>query len=58
MKCLNCKEIMDYKINLRFDKHLLRGWKCNECGERYYDSEQAERILLMNKLKKRKQNLL
>lgn len=36
---------------VRFNRYELDGWKC-ACGETYYDSEQAEKILLLNKLRK------
>lgn len=39
--------------DLRFNNYKIKGWKCN-CGEVYYDPKQAERILLLNKLKKEK----
>ncbi len=36
---------------VRFNRHVLDGYKCS-CGEIYYESDQAERILLLNKIKK------
>lgn len=39
--------------NLKFNQYRLDGWKCS-CGEQYYNPEQAEKILLINKLKKSK----
>ena len=36
---------------LNFNKALIDGWKC-KCGEEYYNPDQAEKVLLLNKLKK------
>ena len=36
---------------IRFNRHVLDGYTC-PCGEIYYEPEQAERILLLNKIKK------
>jgi hypothetical protein len=36
--------------NMNFNGHKIDGWKCS-CGEIYYESAQAQRILLLNKLK-------
>ena len=36
---------------MEFNEYAIDGWKCS-CGEIYYDPEQAQRILLLNKLKK------
>ncbi len=38
---------------LKFNEFKIDGWKCG-CGEIYYDPEQAQRVLLINKLKKEK----
>jgi hypothetical protein len=35
---------------MSFNEHLLDGWKC-PCGEAYFDPDQAQRILLLNRLK-------
>jgi antitoxin component of MazEF toxin-antitoxin module len=43
--------MMKAKSGMRFNEHLIDGWKC-VCGEVYYRAEQAERILLLNKLRK------
>ncbi|MFH1589851.1 MAG: AbrB/MazE/SpoVT family DNA-binding domain-containing protein [archaeon] len=51
MKCHKCNIKMEYKNGLEFNQGMLDGWKCKKCGEIYYDSDQAQRILLMNKLK-------
>lgn len=52
MKCLNCNERMEYRENLKFNQYRLSGWKCASCGEIYFNPEEAEKILLLNKLKK------
>jgi YgiT-type zinc finger domain-containing protein len=53
MKCV-CGETAKYVKHLRFNSHDIDGWKCDSCGEEYYNPEKAERILLLNKLKKHK----
>ncbi len=50
MKCVRCGGIAK-KAKLRFQGHEISGWKC-ECGEEYFNPEEAERILLLNKLKR------
>jgi len=42
---------MKFVKGLRFNKFKLNGWKCR-CGEVYFDPEQAQRILILNKLRK------
>jgi len=44
---------MPYVKGLKFNEYHIDGWKC-KCGEIYYESEQVQRILLINKLKKAK----
>ena len=56
MKCL-CGKITDYKSNLKFNNYDIDGWVCKNCGEIYYNPEKAEKILLLNKLKKIKYHL-
>lgn len=56
LKCV-CGKIAHYKKNMRFNKQDIDGWKCQNCGEVYYNPEKAEKILLLNKLKKHKFNL-
>ncbi len=51
MKCHTCKEKMEYSTDLRFNGFKMSGYYCT-CGEEYYDSECAQRVLIMNKLKK------
>ena len=36
---------------MKFNEYTIEGWKCS-CGEIYYDPEQAQKILVLNKLKK------
>lgn len=49
MKCVKCGGVAE-KAKLSFQGVDIDGWRC-ECGEEYFDPEQAERILLLNKLK-------
>ena len=51
MRCHNCNKKMDYRKDLKFNEYRIDGWKCS-CGEAYFNPEQAEKILLINKLKK------
>ncbi len=44
---------MKFKDKLKFNNYIIKGWKC-ACGETYYNPKQAQRILLLNKLKKEK----
>ena len=50
LRCM-CGKTAKRMKNLRLNEHTLDGWKCS-CGELYFDPEQAQRILLLNKLKK------
>jgi hypothetical protein len=36
---------------MKFNEYKVGGWVCS-CGEIYYNPEQAQKILLLNKLKK------
>lgn len=47
---------MKHVKGMRFNKYKIDGWRCS-CGEEYFDPEQAQRILLLNKLKKQKFHL-
>ena len=51
MKCYKCSKRMKHVKGMKFNEHKIDGWKCS-CGEVYLDPEQAEKILLLNKLKK------
>jgi hypothetical protein len=51
MKCNKCGKKMQYSAELTFNECKIAGWKCI-CGETYYDPAQAQKILLLNKLKK------
>ncbi len=51
-----CGKIAKPVKELKFNGHTLSGWKCS-CGEIYYEPEAAQRILLLNKLKKKKFHL-
>ena len=51
MKCNKCSKVMKYFKGMKFNEYLIDGWKCS-CGEIYYDPEQAQKVLLLNKLKK------
>jgi hypothetical protein len=48
MECVSCGKIAK-KTKLRFQGTDIDGWKCS-CGEEYFDPEQAQRILLLNKI--------
>ncbi len=51
MKCHKCGKPMKYVKGMKFNEYKIDGWKC-PCGESYYNPEQAQKILLLNKLKK------
>jgi len=51
MKCNNCGKGMKHTKELKFNEHFIDGWKC-PCGQVYYDPQQAQKVLLLNKLKK------
>lgn len=42
---------MEYIGGIKFNEYKIDGWKCS-CGEVYYNPEQAQKVLLLNKLKK------
>jgi len=51
MKCHKCGKSMVFVKGINFNEYKIGGWKCS-CGEIYYEPEQAQKILLLNKLKK------
>ena len=51
MECA-CGKVARYKEHLKFNGYDIDGWECKDCKEAYYNPEKAERILLLNKLKK------
>jgi hypothetical protein len=53
MNCPKCKRKMSFKKGIPFNEHRIDGFTCT-CGEVFFDPEQAERVLLLNKLKKQK----
>jgi len=55
LKCYKCGKIAK-EAKLSFQGIAIDGWKC-KCGEEYHHPEQAEKILLLNKLKNTKFNV-
>ncbi len=51
MKCHQCGKMMNVAKQMEFNSYKIDGWKC-PCGEIYYNPEQAQRILILNKLKR------
>ena len=51
MKCNKCNKPMKYVKGLKFNEYKADGWVC-PCGEIYYNPKQAQKILLLNRLKK------
>ena len=49
LKCYKCGSIAK-ETKLRFLGHEISGWKCKKCKEEYHNPEQAEKILLLNKI--------
>lgn len=56
IKCA-CGERAVYEDDLKFNSYQISGWVCKTCGETYYDPEKAEKILLLNRLKKTKHHV-
>ena len=52
MDCPKCGK-MALEAKLTFQGHEIDGWKC-KCGGEYFHPEQAQRILLLNKLRNSK----
>ena len=48
MVCVTCGKTAK-RTKLRFQGDEIDGWRCS-CGEEYFDPEQAQRILLLNKI--------
>lgn len=48
MVCVTCGKTTK-RAKLRFQGAEIDGWKCS-CGEECFDPEQAQRILLLNKI--------
>ena len=42
---------MKNRNDLEFNGYKISGWSCT-CGEEYYDPIEAQKILLLNKIKK------
>ena len=51
MKCNKDEKTMKFIKGMKFNEYSIDGWKC-PCGEIYYDPEQAQKVLLLNNLKK------
>ncbi len=51
MKCHKCNMEMMYTKDIEFNGYSIDSWKCG-CGEIYFNPEQAQKVLLLNKLKK------
>jgi hypothetical protein len=49
--CPHCGKVAK-EARLRFQGIEIKGWKCR-CGEEYFDPEEAQRILLLNKVLRR-----
>jgi AbrB family looped-hinge helix DNA binding protein len=50
MECVKCGKTAK-PAKLRFQGQQVDGWKC-KCVESYFDPEQAQRILLLNRIQK------
>ncbi len=53
MECSTCGKSA-HEANLKFQGFEIKGWHCNSCGEDYFNPEQAQKILLLNKIMKKK----
>jgi len=56
LRCV-CGKIAEYKEHMKFNGYDIDGWKCKNCGEAYHNPVKAEKILVLNKLKRHKFNL-
>lgn len=52
IKCTSCNKIAK-PTKLRFQGKDINGWKCS-CGEEYFDPDEAQKILLLNKILKKR----
>ena len=48
MRCNTYSKKMNYSKELKLNDYALDGWRCH-CGEIYFNPEQAQRILRLNK---------
>jgi len=55
IKCV-CGKVAKPVKELKFNGHNIDGWKCT-CGQIYYDPDQSQTILFLNKLKHKKYSL-
>ena len=53
LECAICGKVAK-ETKLRFQGFEIDGWHCRSCGEDYFDPEQAQKILLLNKIMKKK----
>ena len=51
MKCRTCGKDMRHKRAISFNGYRISGYAC-PCGEIFFDPEEAQKILLLNKLKR------
>ncbi len=51
LKCISCGKSAK-ETKLRFQGNDITGWKCS-CGEEYFNPDEAQRILLLNKILKK-----
>lgn len=56
MQC-TCGNKAGYREGLKFNGYPIDGWVCRKCGIVAYEPAQAERILQLNKLKKKKMHV-
>lgn len=56
MKPINCAcgKKAKYIKHMKFNGSDIDGWKCDSCGDSYYNPEKAQKILALNKLEKQK----
>jgi len=52
MKCYKCGKQMTYVKGMKFNGYTVDGCKCS-CGEAYINPDDAQRVLLLNKLKRK-----
>ena len=52
IKCSACGKVAR-PAKLRFQGYDIKGWKC-KCGDEFYDPDEAQKILLLNKILKKR----
>jgi DNA-directed RNA polymerase subunit RPC12/RpoP len=52
MKCFKCGRKMLLLKDMPFNEYKIDGYRCEPCKEVFFDPEQAQKVLLINQVKK------